>query len=158
MKQLLTVRNATENDIPAIHRLLSIYAARQIVLARPPEDIRLYLGNFVVGTLDGEVRGCVAVRDFGNDLLEVRSLVVDPEFQGNGIGRAMVEAIIAGLQASRSRFRLFALTYQEKFFGRLGFRVVEKELFPEKIWHDCAKCPKKEHCDEIAVLFEHSRS
>ena len=51
-------------------------------------------------------------------------------------------------------FRVFALTYQEKFFRHLGFRIVDKSLFPEKIWSDCAVCPKKDRCDEIAVLME----
>lgn len=102
MKNLLTVREATEEDIDAIFRLLEIYASRGIVLRRSREDIRFYLGNFVVAEIDGTVRGCAAVRDFGNDLLEVRSLVVEPGFQGKGVGRAMVEAIIAGLKIRRS--------------------------------------------------------
>ena len=84
MKNLLTVREATEEDIDAIFRLLEIYASRGIVLRRSREDIRFYLGNFVVAEIDGTVRGCAAVRDFGNDLLEVRSLVVEPGFQGKG--------------------------------------------------------------------------
>ena len=105
MKNLLTVRAAAEADVSAIHRLLEIYAARAVVLSRSEEDIRFYLGNFVVAEIDGVVRGCAAVRDFGNNLLEVRSLVVEPGFQGKGIGRAMVEAIIAGLRIRRRHNR-----------------------------------------------------
>ena len=30
--------------------------------------------------------------------------------------------------------KIFALTYQEAFFTRLGFRVVEKSVLPQKIW------------------------
>lgn len=154
MKNLLTVREAAESDIDAIFRLLEIYADRGIVLRRSREDIRFYLGNFVVAEIDGTVRGCAAVRDFGNDLLEVRSLVVEPGFQGKGIGRAMVEAIIAGLKIRRSSWRLFTLTYQVEFFRALGFRTVNREMFPEKIWSDCAKCPKHSCCDETAMLIE----
>lgn len=154
MKNLLTVRAAAEADVSAIHRLLEIYAARAVVLSRSEEDIRFYLGNFVVAEIDGVVRGCAAVRDFGNNLLEVRSLVVEPGFQGKGIGRAMVEAIIAGLRIRRreSGWRLFALTYQREFFEALGFEVVDRAKFPEKIWSDCSKCPKRDCCDEIAML------
>lgn len=154
MKQLLTVREAQPADIPAICALLDIYAKKQIVLARDAEDIRKYLGNFVVGEIDGLLRGCVAVRDFGNDLLEVRSLAVDPEFKGKGIGRAMLEGVISGLRIKREHVRLFALTYEVDFFRKLGFQTVSKTLFPEKIWSDCAQCPKKDHCDEVAVLYE----
>ena len=103
---------------------------------------------------EGELVGCVAMRDFGNDLLEIRSLVVAPELQNTGVGRALVEYCIQKLRNSRQRFRLFALTLKADFFVRLGFRVVGKELFPEKIWSDCLNCPKKECCDELAVMLQ----
>nr|WP_235903203.1 GNAT family N-acetyltransferase [Victivallis lenta] len=110
----------------------------------------------MVAEVGGTVRGCAAARDFGNGLLEVRSMVVEPEFQGKGIGRAMIEALIAGLRVKRKQFRLFALTYQVEFFKALGFQVVDRSLFPEKIWSDCAKCPKNDCCDETAMLIEFS--
>ena len=155
MKNALTVRGATEADIGGIHELLNIYAKQQIVLPRSEEDIRSYLENFVVARLEDELCGCCAVRDFDNNLLEVRSLVVRPGLEGKGIGRAMVEAIIAGLKLDRDHFCLFALTYQEKFFQRLGFHLVVKEMFPQKIWSDCVNCPKKDNCDELAVVFQY---
>ena len=155
MKNLLTVREAVESDVKTIFRLLEIYAAKAIVLSRSEEDIRFYLGNFVVAEIDGVVRGCAAVRDFGNDLLEVRSLVVEPGFQGKGIGRAMIEAIIAGLKIRRNHWRLFTLTYPVEFFKALGFAIVDRTLFPEKIWSDCSKCPKQACCDETAMLVEY---
>ena len=156
MKNLLTVREATEADVKKIHELLVIYSKKAIVLARSEEDIRFYLGNFLVAEVGGTVRGCAAARDFGNGLLEVRSMVVEPEFQGKGFGRAMIEALIAGLRVKRKQFRLFALTYQVEFFKALGFQVVDRSLFPEKIWSDCAKCPKNDCCDETAMLIEFS--
>jgi amino-acid N-acetyltransferase len=32
--------------------------------------------------------------------------------------------------------------------------TVDKALFPEKIWSDCQACPKRDRCDEEAVLRE----
>ena len=156
MKNLLTVREATEADVKKIHELLVIYSKKAIVLARSEEDIRFYLGNFLVAEVGGTVRVCAAARDVGNGLLEGRARVVEPEFQGKGIGRAMIEALIAGLRVKRKQFRLFALTYQVEFFKALGFQVVDRSLFPEKIWSDCAKCPKNDCCDETAMLIEFS--
>jgi len=53
------------------------------------------------------------------DLAEVRSLAVDPAAQRRGIGRALVNAAVE--EARRLRIhRVFALTYEEKFFGKLG--------------------------------------
>ena len=154
MKNMVTVRPAGEEDVQDIFRLLEMYAGQGVVLRRTPEDIRFFLGNFVVAEFDGKVCGCGAMRDFGGDLLEVRSLVVDPAFQGKGIGRAIVEAMISGLKLRRSEWRLFTLTLQAGFFRQLGFSEVDRHMFPEKIWSDCSKCPKHSCCDEIAMLLE----
>ena len=94
-KQQLTVRPANEADVPQIFRLLAFYAVKQIVLPRTDADIRYYLGNFTVCAADGDIVGCMAVRDFGNRLFEVRSLAVKPEFQGRGIGRMLLTAAVA---------------------------------------------------------------
>lgn len=154
MKKLLEIRKASVADTDRIFDLLEQYAARKIVLSRSREDIALFIGNFIVAEYEGRVCGCAAVRDFGNDLLEVRSLVVDPAMQNMGIGKAMVRAIVEKLKACRREWRLFALTLRPDFFLALGFREVPKALFPEKIWSDCSKCSKRSCCDETALLME----
>jgi amino-acid N-acetyltransferase len=47
-----------------------------------------------------------------------------------------------------------SLTYERRFFEKLAFEVVEKEALPLKVWSDCVRCPKRDNCDEIAVLRE----
>ena len=151
----ITLRAAQAGDAAGIAALLHKYALQGVLLDRSEDDILFYLKNFTVAVdKNNALLGCVAVRDFGNDLLEVRSLAVQPDARSGGIGRKLVEAAIEHLKAERKNFRLFALTLQEGFFVRLGFRIVEKELFPEKIWHDCANCPKRQCCDEIAVIYD----
>ena len=152
----LTVRPASEAYVPQIFRLLAFYAVKQIVLPRTEADIRYYLGNFTVCADGNDIVGCMAVRDFGNRLFEVRSLAVKPEFQGRGIGRMLLTAAVERLKENFERFKLFALTYQSGFFIASGFSKVEKAMFPEKIWSDCMLCAKREHCDEEAVLFEYN--
>ena len=153
MKQLLNIREANAADVEDIFRLLEMYVNAGTVLKRSREDILFYIGNFVAAEFDGRMCGCCAVRDFGNNLLEVRSLVVDPQYHGKGIGRAMLEAIISGLKLHRETWRLFTLTKEPGFFRKLGFQDVEKEVFPEKIWSDCSQCPKFNCCDEVALLL-----
>ena len=151
----IKVRAAISEDAAAIKKILDVYVVQQIVLERSEEDIRSYIKNFVVAEIDGVCQGCCAVRDFGNNLLEVRSLAVNADLIGAGIGKKMVNFIIERLKAERPQFRLFALTLRPDFFQKNGFKIVEMSLFPEKIWSDCAKCPKKDCCDEVAVLMEH---
>ena len=47
--------------------------------------------------------------------------------------------------------RVFALTYQQRFFEKLGFTMIDKSELPQKIWGDCIKCAKFPECDEIAL-------
>ena len=50
--------------------------------------------------------------------------------------------------------KVFVLTYRPDFFGALGFREVDKQTLPNKIWADCIKCVKFPDCDEVAMLME----
>ena len=150
----LTVRPALPQDVPDIWALLADYAHEKLLLARPQEDILEKLKNFRVGELNGKFICCCALRDFGDHLYEVRSLAVHRDYNNRGIGSELVQGAVDHLKAQGEKCRVFALTYRAHFFQRLGFRIVDKELFPQKIWSDCSKCPKKAHCDETAVLLE----
>lgn len=155
MNNPVTLRPAVAADAPAIAELLHSYALQGVLLDRSVEDILFYLKNFTVAVDDsGLLLGCMAVRDFGNNLLEVRSLAVRADLCRSGIGRQLVMRAIANLEAQGGDYRLFALTLQPGFFEKLNFRIVEKELFPEKIWSDCSHCPKQHCCDEYAVIYD----
>ncbi|MBR2358122.1 MAG: N-acetyltransferase [Lentisphaeria bacterium] len=154
MSENIILRPAELQDVHNIHLLLHEYARQGVLLNRSEEDITHYLANFTVAADENSgLLGCMAVRDFGNDLLEVRSLAIRPDLRKSGIGRKLIAKAIERLNNDRQTYRLFALTLQPGFFERLGFEVVEKELFPEKIWADCVHCPKRERCDEIAVIY-----
>jgi amino-acid N-acetyltransferase len=50
--------------------------------------------------------------------------------------------------------RVFLLTYQDAFFRKFGFDLVDKKELPHKIWTDCIKCAKFPLCDEIAMVTQ----
>ena len=79
--------------------------------------------------------------------------MVDQNQKGAGLGRIIVQDIIETSKL-RNISRLMALTYVPDFFHKLGFRTVNKEIFPEKVWGICVNCYKFDNCDEIAVLLE----
>ena len=70
-----------------------------------------------------------------------------------GAGRELVNACLVECRDLHIK-KVFALTYQEAFFARLGFKVVDKSVLPQKIWADCVHCAKYPNCDETAVYFE----
>lgn len=145
-----TVRKACLEDAKAIVELTNIYSVQQIVLPRTVEDVKEHIKNFVVVEHENKLLACCACRDFGNGLFEIRSLVVNPASAGKGYGRLMIELIFANLPENANR--VFALTYQGGFFKKVGFHLVNREIFPEKIWSDCVNCPKVDCCDEEAYL------
>jgi len=46
------------------------------------------------------------------------------------------------------------LTYIPDYFGRFGFRLVEKSGLPQKVWAECIRCPKFPDCGEVSMVLE----
>ena len=121
------------------------------MLPRSKEVLRKQIDTFVVAEYENRVIGCGALAQLGSDLVEIRSLGVHPEFKGLGIGKKIVERLVDRAKQLQIP-KVMALTYEVEFFQRNGFTVVDKDIFPEKVWRDCIHCPKRHCCDEIAVL------
>jgi amino-acid N-acetyltransferase len=77
---------------------------------------------------------------------------VRDDWQGRGLGRAVIETLIAEAR-TLGLAEVFALTRKPAFFLRLSFGPAEKAQFPQKVWADCARCPRQACCDEIAVTL-----
>ena len=147
----MNVRSAKVCDVKAINALVGSYAERDRMLFRSMADIYENLQTFTVAELDGDVVGCCALEVIWSDLAEIKSLAVDETKKQKGIGRMLVAAV-AEQAAALGVPRVFALTLEPEFFVRSGFEIVEKETLPMKVWSDCARCPKQDNCDEIAVV------
>ena len=153
MNHAYQVQSATAQDIPAIQKLLIHYAGMGELLPRSRQDIVNNLTHFRVIKENELIIACGSLENFTDELAEVRSLMVDQDQKGAGLGRIIVQNIIETAK-QRKVSRLMALTYVPDFFHKLGFRTVQKEIFPEKVWGICVNCYKFDKCDEIAVLLE----
>ena len=147
------VRPAAIHDVPEIYDFLEIYAAQGNLLPRTMSELYRHLRDFFVIEAGGKIAACAALEIFTEDLGEVRSLVVDDAWKGRGLGRMLVERLVAEARRIGLR-RLMALTYVPAFFHKLGFQTVPKDTLPEKVWSVCVKCYKYNRCDETAVLRE----
>ena len=87
------IRPAAIGDVPTIHHLLEIYAAKGNLLPRTFSELYRHLRDFFVIEIDGKVVACGALEIFTEDLGEVRSLVVDEVHERRGLGRLLVERI-----------------------------------------------------------------
>lgn len=147
------LREATVRDVDSIVALLRDYAEQGLLLPRTRQSVLEILPSFRVIDVAGKVQGVVSLCILGDDLAEIRSLAVAPEAQGGGLGKRLVQAMLA-YAADLQVPKVLALTYQEAFFARCGFHVVEKHTLHQKIWKDCINCKKFPVCDEIAMIYE----
>ena len=146
------IRNATIHDVPRISDIINSHAGLGKMLFKSYAQLFESLRDFAVYEEEGRIVGCVALSIIWADLTEVRSLAVDNDHRGKGIGSKLTQWCID--EARRLGIRkLMSLTYEQRFFEKLGFEVVEKETLPLKVWSDCVRCPKNENCDEIAMVL-----
>ncbi len=147
------LRPARKEDIPTIVEIVNGYAAQNLMLPRSPREVERTLNSWVVAELGGRVVGCGALSLLSSELAEIRSLAVASDMAGRGIGGKIVRYLVEKAREIGVK-RVAALTLQQGFFERLGFRVVDRWALSPKIWSECVYCPKFHHCDEIAVAME----
>lgn len=146
----MQIRAATIHDVPAIQAIVNSHAELGKMLFKSYAQLYEALRDFAVCMDGDEVVGCVGLAIIWADLAEVRSLAVKLGEQGRGIGRLLTQWCID--EARRLGIRkLMSLTYEQAFFEKLGFLVVDKDTLPLKVWSDCVRCPKRHGCDEIAM-------
>lgn len=147
----VSTRAATPHDVPAMVQLMGPYIATGDLLPRTAADLERDIETYSVATDQrGAVIGMGALKPYASGLAEVIALAVSPRAQGQGVGLSVVERLLD--RAAELGFAdVFALTRVPGFFQRLGFTTVEKSRFPLKVWFDCARCPRRHSCDEIAV-------
>ncbi len=146
------IRKATLKDIKSIHSLLQYYGTLGDLLPRPFSELYDHLRDFsVYATPENKVVGCCALQFCWEDLAEIRSLAVMPEYLNRGIGSELAEFAISEAR-QYNIIQVFTLTYRPNFFERLGFAQVDRSCLPLKIWGGCLTCVKFPDCDEIALM------
>lgn len=151
MPAVAVCRRAKLEDVEPLFQMIDGYAQRGIMLPRSREVLSRQLNDFVVTEIDGLVVGCGSLCRLGEELVEIRSLGISEGYKGRGLGSLLVAQLVEEAK-SLGIPKVMALTYEVSFFLKNGFEVVEKDIFPEKVWTDCIHCPKQHACDEIAVL------
>lgn len=149
----MKTRRARASDAAVIHGLIAHYAAEGLLLPRDLAEIRANFRHFLVLEIAGKFSGCVALEPYGADLAEIRSLALAPEVRSQGLGRRLLESVIA--EAKRRGIpRVFAVTHMPDFFVQHAFQSRQRRMLPEKIERDCIHCPRASTCQLVAVVAE----
>lgn len=147
----MRVRKARLPDADVIHDLIRSLSFDGTLLPRNAAEIYENIRDFTVAeTDDGEFLGCGALHLYGPHLAEIRSVAVDANKQKHGAGGRLIEALVT--EAENHNVPCVCLfTRIPEFFQRYGFVEAARTALPDKIYKDCASCPRIHACDEIAM-------
>jgi amino-acid N-acetyltransferase len=113
-----TIERAAAADLPAVEALL-----RQAGL--PLDGAADAFASGVVARDDGRIVGCAAVELFGAAAL-VRSIAVDPQARGQGLGSALLAAVETRARESGAHEAYLLTETAEDWFPRFGYRPVAR--------------------------------
>jgi amino-acid N-acetyltransferase len=147
------LRRARVGDVAAVHKLINSFADRDEVLPRSLNELYENLRDYFVIENGGDVVGCCALHVTWSDLAEVKCLAVREDHQGDRLGEQLVEACLSDARVLGVP-RVFVLTYIPGYFDRFGFRTVEKNELPQKVWSECIRCPKFPDCAEVSMVID----
>ena len=118
----------TVEDYCALRKSVEWYDIPESVVAQA-----LAKSDFIVSAKDGDtVVGMARLMTDGTQVL-IMDVAVHPNYQGNGIGKKLMEHIVEHIKETYSQM-LVSLTTDEKntgFYGKLGF----DRIIGMRLWH-----------------------
>ncbi|MDQ6831357.1 MAG: arsenic resistance N-acetyltransferase ArsN2 [Gemmatimonadota bacterium] len=118
------IRRATAADLSAIERLLEASGL-------PLDGVADALPAFFVAS-EGAVVGVAGLEVCCDNAL-LRSVAIAPEWRSRGVGRMLVQRIIADAESRGIRALYLLTTTAEHYFPSFGFVRVERDVVPEDV-------------------------
>ena len=147
------IRRADVSDVPVIGRIVNDCAEQGWMLHRSLSFLYEHVRDFFVAEESGRVIAACGLGVVWADLAEVYALAIEPAGRARGLGGQLVAACVDEARNLRIRC-VMALTYEQEFFAKQGFSVVDRKQLPLKVWSQCLACPKNQACDETAMMLE----
>ena len=151
------IRAATLKDAERVYALVSLNS--DMLVPRSLGNIVESVDRFVIAEAEGEMVGCASYQihpEIGNAeavTVEIVSVAVKSMFRKRGIGRLLIEAIVANVRRFAPR-EVLVLTFAPEFFRKLGFVETPKTEVMHKLYTGCINCTKHADpftCPEIAM-------
>jgi amino-acid N-acetyltransferase len=127
-----SIRAFHSRDLPDILRMMEPLMQKGVLIRRNPEQIQEKKADYVVLEIDGSIRACGALHDWGESQGEIAAVATDPQYKDMGLGRKIVGFLVEKAKKSRMK-RVFVLTTQSQdWFEALGFKETPVDTLPEQ--------------------------
>ena len=121
----VTLRPALDDDLTAVEQLLTASGL-------PVAGVAEALCSFIVAESGGRLVGVVGLELCCEHAL-LRSTAVAPDWRDRGLGRQLVERIIAEAESRNIRALYLLTTTAERYFPSFGFVKTTREAVPEPV-------------------------
>jgi putative acetyltransferase len=135
---VIKIRRAKDHDVPHLRRLFSDYASELRLdlgfqhfaqeLEGLPGDYARPKGELLLALEGGLPVGCVAMRPLAPGICEMKRLYVRPSYRGKGLGKQLIDAILAAARrAEYACMRLDTLSSMKAarfLYSAFGFKPI----------------------------------
>ena len=153
MTSSLKIRPARTSDVDAILAIRQPLEGSAVLLGHEKVSFYEAVPEFLVAVDEtSSVIGAGALHVMWEDLAEVRSMVVAEQVRGQGVGSAVLEALIAKARELGIK-RIFCLTFETEFFGKFGFEEISDVPVDEATFEHMVRS----HDDGVAEFLDLAR-
>ncbi len=147
------IRKAYIHEIKEIYKIIQKNSEEGKLLPRSYNQLYENIRDYFVFEKNDSIIGICALHISWENLAEIKSLAVLESERKKSIGTELLKACLKEARDLGIK-QVFTLTYVPEFFKKNGFKQVEKNSLPHKIWSECVNCVHFPDCDEIAMIKE----
>jgi len=127
-----SIRPLRSRNVPDILHLMEPFMQKGKLVRRTAEQIQERKDDYYVFEVDGSVRACGALHDWGEGQGEIAAVASDSRCAGMSLGRKIVEYLIEKAR-KKNMTRVFVLTIcTHDWFESLGFSEIPVDSLPER--------------------------
>lgn len=115
-----SIRPARREDVDALGQFIRPFVEQGRLLPRTHSELQELTDHGFLAVIDDRIVGFAALEIYSPKLAELRSLAVSSQHQGQGIGKALVQACLDRAKAEHV-FEVMTITSSEEFFQKCGF-------------------------------------
>ena len=132
------IRFMNQQDIPAVLSVMQPFIEKEILLPRNYENLLENLSDYIVYEIDGGIRACGALHDYGDGQAEILGIAVDSSFSNLGIGPKIINFLIQQAKSKKIKTIFILTTKTSDWFESLGFTSDTIDSIPlkrKKLWN-----------------------